>query len=208
MAAKNTAGKATAQQTAQGPGGKQILMLLMAVGLASILIGSLVYRVGHPSLDANQHEAKHTGASGASMGGDSSMEMIRALMAKLEENPNDVHVLHTLGEQFIRMKAWDRAKALLERGLGVEPSNKQILRLLGIVEFNMQQYHKAAEMFETVISLEPHDYMSHYNLGILYGHFLDQKDKAREHLQQVVDSEEASDQSRMEARQQLESLSK
>ncbi|GAB6176056.1 hypothetical protein JCM16814_09470 [Desulfobaculum senezii] len=207
MTAKKTTANdtASAPQNAQGPGGRQVLLLLMAVGLVALFAGSLVYRAKHPSL--TQH-VEHTGSQqggGQAMSG-ASMEMIKALMAKLEENPKDVHVLHTLGEQFMRMKAWDRAKALLERGLSVEPANKQILRLLGLTEFNMEHYAEAAEKFETVVALEPGDYISHYNLGIVYAHFLEKPEKAREHFEAVANGEGVPDESRKEAQEQLKHL--
>ncbi|NJB67396.1 cytochrome c-type biogenesis protein CcmH/NrfG [Desulfobaculum xiamenense] len=201
--------KKAAGQQAQGvggPGARQILLMVMAVGIVTMVAASFIYRMSHPSMTVQAGQRQHTAADHEEGGEESPMVMIRSLMAELEKNPNDVHVLHTLGEQFMRMRAWDRAKALFDRALAVEPSNLQVLRMYGIVEFNLQKYPEAAEKFEMVIAVEPHDYMSHYNLGVLYGHFMNDTAKAKEHLKIVAEAEDAPEQTRIEARSEMERL--
>ena len=39
-----------------------------------------------------------------------------------------------------------------------------------------------------MLSIEPHNYHAHYNLGVIYKYYLSQPDKAATHFQAVVDA--------------------
>ncbi|BBD08366.1 tetratricopeptide repeat protein [Desulfovibrio ferrophilus] len=185
-------------------GGAKLVLFIAVVGLAATLIWSVGYRADHPSMTMKPRQKQAADHSNESPMGD--MGMITELMKKLEENPKDVHTLHTLGEQFMRMQAWDRAEALLARALVVEPSNVQVLNLLGITEFNLKRFEDAAGKFEMILELEPDNVMSKYNLGILYGHFLDNKTKAAGYLQSVIDSAGVDEQTRKQAQEAIKEL--
>ena len=117
-----------------------------------------------------------------------------------------MHTLHTLAEQFMRMQAWDRAEALLSRAIVADPTNGSVLNLMGIVEFNLKRYRDAADKFELLLEQEPDDLMARYNLGVLYGHFLEDKGKAVEYFQSVVDAEKAPEDMRKEAAEAIKAL--
>lgn len=200
----------TSVQGAAGTGmprlsaGARLTTLFVGAGLVAMLAWSVVWRAENPSLVVKQHSRENRQAQG--MADNQSMGMITALMQKLQDDPNDVHTLHTLAEQFMRMQAWDRAEALLSRALVVEPANVSVLNLMGIVEFNLQRYGDAAEKFELLLAKEPDNLMARYNLGVLYGHFLDDKAKGREHFQAVVDAEGADENIRREAAEAMKEL--
>ncbi|MBU1001236.1 MAG: tetratricopeptide repeat protein [Proteobacteria bacterium] len=185
-------------------GGAKLVLLIAVAGLAATLIWSVGYRAEHPSMTVKPR------ATQADDHGDenpmANMGMITELMKKLEDNPKDVHTLHTLGEQFMRMQAWDRAEALLSRALVVEPGNLQVLNLLGITEFNLKRFEDAAGKFEMILELEPGNVMASYNLGIIYGHFLDDKVKAAEYLQSILDTPGVDDDTREQAEEALKEL--
>jgi len=202
MSAKETQ---NTSQNGQGSGmsSRQLLLLLCGIGLVAMAIGSFIYRMEHPSLvvENQQHSAPPT-----SMEKGPSMEMIQAMMKKLDENPDDVQIMYVLGEQFRRMKAFDRAKGLYVRALKVEPDNLQVLRMLGLTEFNLQEYQASAQTFGRVIQLDPKDFTTFFNLGILNKHFLDKTDKAREYFQKVIDLPDVPKETLAEAKSELESL--
>lgn len=202
MSAKETQ---NTSQNGQGSGmsSRQLLLLLCGIGLVAMAIGSFIYRMEHPSLvvENQQHSAPPT-----SMEKGPSMEMIQAMMKKLDENPDDVQIMYVLGEQFRRMKAFDRAKGLYVRALKVEPDNLQVLRMLGLTEFNLQEYQASAQTFGRVIQLDPKDFTTFFNLGILNKHFLDKPDKAREYFQKVIDLPDVPKETLAEAKSELESL--
>ncbi|WP_461210756.1 tetratricopeptide repeat protein [Desulfocurvus sp. DL9XJH121] len=184
--------------------GAKAVALAVAAGLAAMLVWSVAWRAGNPSLvvQPRQHSAPPAQAEGDGP----SMGMVTALMQKLAENPKDVHVLHTLAEQFMRMQAWDKAESLLARALVVEPGNASVLNLMGICEFNLKRYRDAADKFELLLGLEPDNLMARFNLGVLYGHYLDDKAKGRGHFQAVVDAPGVDEDLRREAGEALKSL--
>jgi len=192
-------------------GGAKLVLAVVVLGLAAIIVWTVIYRADHPSMTIKQERqaAEHGDEGGGTqaMGGMGGMNMISELMKKLEQNPKDVHILHTLGEQFMRMQAWDRAEALLNRALVVEPSNVDVLNLIGITEFNLKRFEDSAGKFEMILELEPDNVMARYNLGVLYGHFLDDKARAATYLQEVIDAPGVDDQTRDQARETLKELS-
>ena len=185
----------------------KVVALIVAAGLLAMLAWTVVWRAEHPSLVEKPRQSRAQ-ASSQGMPGDpqQNMGMITALMEKLKENPDDVHTLHTLAEQFMRMQAWDRAEALLERAVVADPTNGSVLNLMGIVEFNLKRYRDAADKFELLLEQAPDDLMARYNLGVLYGHFLEDKDKAVEYFQSVVDAENAPEDMRKEAAGAIKAL--
>lgn len=187
-------------------GGAKLVLGIAALGLAAIVFWSGSYRADNPSMTIKPRQSAEHGDEGGAAGGMGNMGMITELMKKLEENPKDVHTLHTLGEQFMRMQAWDRAEALLSRALVVEPGNVQVLNLIGITEFNLQRFEDAAGKFEMIVELEPDNVMARYNLGILYGHFLDDKPRAVGYLKEVVDAPGVDERTREQAAEALKEL--
>jgi len=174
----------------------KVVALIVAAGLLAMLAWTVVWRAEHPSLVEKPRQSRAQASQGMAGDPQQNMGMITALMEKLKENPDDVHTLHTLAEQFMRMQAWDRAEALLERAIVA----------MGIVEFNLKRYRDAADKFELLLEQAPDDLMARYNLGVLYGHFLEDKDKAVEYFQSVVDAENAPEDMRKEAAEAIKAL--
>ena len=174
--------KMTNEETGHGVFNRKTVLVLMVLGLAVIFVSSFVYRAKNPSLTIQN--APRGGMSGDPMNG------IMDLMARMKEDPNDMHVLVTLGEQFMRIQSWDKALALLQRALVVEPSNIGVIQRLGMCLINMGKYTEAAGHYEMVLALDEKNAQAHYNLGILYKRFLKDKDKAGKHFQAVLDQKD------------------
>lgn len=187
--------------------GVKLVVAFVGAGLLVMFLWSFAYRVNHPSLVQAPRERPAQGADDEhDHENDGPMKMITGLMQRLQENPNDVETLSLVGEQFMRMQQWDRASQLLERALAVAPSNVEVLNLLGICDFNRDKYREAADKFEVILELAPDNMMARFNLGILYGHFLKDKAKAMEFLKSVADSEAVDEETRKQAREEMESL--
>jgi len=189
-------------------GSVKLVVAFVAAGLVIMFLWSFAYRVQHPSLVQAPRQSSAQSAQGDEHDHDSEdqMKMITGLMQRLKEKPNDVATLSLLGEQFMRMQQWERAGQLLGRALAVEPANTEMLNLLGICDFNLDKFRDAADKFEMIVELKPEDMMARYNLGIIYGHFLNDKAKGRAHLQSVIDSEAVNEETRTQAREELKAL--
>ena len=174
----------SAEHTGSGVFGRKTILALMILGMTAIFVSSFVYRLENPSLTIQNTPRARTD--------DESMGKIMELMARMQENPNDLDVLLSLGEQFMRIQSWDKARALLQRALVVEPSNIDVLQRLSMCLINQGKYAEAAGHYEMILALDEKNAQAHYNLGILYKRFLKDKDKAKKHFQAVLDLKDVS----------------
>ena len=190
-------------------GGVKLVVGFVAAGLVAMFLWAFAYRVDHPSLVQAPRQPRAAQADDhdhEQQGDEAGMKMIATLMQRLQENPNDVDTLAILGEQFMRMQQWERATQLLERALAAAPGNVEVLSMLGICDFNREKYRESADKFEIILDLAPQNMMARYNLGILYGHFLNDAAKAREFLQAVADAPDVDEQTRQQARDEIANL--
>lgn len=159
-------------------GGRTVIMLVMAAVLVVTLAASFLYRIDHPEMQVTiEHQHKQEQAVGGGQG--PSMEQVQALMAKMQENPDDPHVLIDLAESFMRMQAWDRAMVFLDRAAVMTPEDPTPLRGKGVVLFQQKKYAEAVAVFEQVLKMDPKDASTYFNLGILYKYYLDQPEKGQ-----------------------------
>jgi cytochrome c-type biogenesis protein CcmH/NrfG len=180
-------------------GGRKLVLLSVCVGLAAMLGASFLYRLANPSLvqpgraPAAQQE-EHAGE----------MEIVGALMQKVQQNPNDAAALFALGQHFLDHSDWARAEGFLARAVVAAPADPQPLYMLGIAQYQQEAFDKAAETFERLIELDPQP-AARYNLGILYRHYLKAEAKGNAHLKAIVDDPKAPEDLKAQARQELES---
>jgi len=179
--------------------GKAIVLCSMALCLAAMVVSSAVYRTSNPSL------VREVEQSGADHGQDV-MAMIGQLMQRLQENPQDPEILESLARAFSHMQAWDRAGQFWKRLLAVEPGNSQARQQLAMTLYRLQDFQGAAEQLQAVLQQEPDNAYAHFNLAILLARRLEAPDRAREHLQAVIDAPGTPEDLRQEARTRLEEL--
>ena len=162
----------------------KVLWFLLA-GLAVMIFSTIVYRVEHPSIVQHEEQRRMPGGDMENMGG---MGNITALMQKLQDHPEDIDTMRALGMAFMDMQAWEKSQSFWDMLLKKDPHDVIALNQKGICLFELKQYAEAAEQFEHMLSTEEHNYHAHYNLGILYKHYLEQPDKAKPHFQTVLDA--------------------
>ncbi|MBG3878425.1 tetratricopeptide repeat protein [Desulfovibrio oxamicus] len=181
-------------------GGRKLVLLAVCVGLAAMLGASFLYRLSNPTLvqqgrqAAAQEEGEHSGE----------MEIVSALMQKVQQNPNDAGALFALGQHFLDHSDWARAEGFLARAVVASPADPQPLYMLGIAQYQQQSFEKAAETFERLIEIDPQP-AARYNLGILYRHYMKAEAKGNAHLKAILDDPKAPEDLKAQARQELES---
>lgn len=168
---------------------RTLMVLLACVGL--ILFAAVAYRVENPSIVQHEKPQEMPGGMGQSgdmgqMGGD--MSGIASMMQKLKDNPDDVEVMRALGMSFMEMRAWDKSMSFWDMLLAKNPSDVMALNQKGFCLFELEKHAEAAELFERMLGIEPNNFHAHFNLGIIYKHYLQQPDKAVGHFQAVVDA--------------------
>jgi len=163
--------------TAQPDQGRRLVIAVLGLGLALLFVGSILYRLQNPSLTTHVHQDQQAAA----------MSKIAELMARLDSEPNHLPTLMSLGDQFMRMGSWERASVFWKRALTVDPAQDQALNGLGVAYYNLGQFSDSAEQFERIIVLQPDRYRPHFNLGMLYKHYLEEPERARMHFERVLE---------------------
>ena len=157
--------------------GRRLVVAFLGLGLIFLFIGSVVYRVQNPGLTMQSRPTESTMA----------MTEITDLMARLDNEPNHLPTLMALGDQFMRMGAWERAAVFWRRSLAQEPTLDRAMNGLGVAYYNMDQFAEAAEQFARIVEMQPENFQAHFNLGMLYKHYLDAPDQARVHFDRVLE---------------------
>ncbi|MFO7716995.1 MAG: tetratricopeptide repeat protein [Thermodesulfobacteriota bacterium] len=173
----------------------KMVLVALIVALAAILIASVVFRTAHPDLVV---QTDHQHSEQDAMGD------VSALMEQLRENPEDVNILSRLAISFSQMEAWERAASFWQRVLDQEPNNMRALQGMAMASFRMQDFETAVTYLQKALEQEPDSFRTHYNLAIVYKHFLEKPEKARSHFETVANSEEAPTELQEQARAELE----
>ncbi len=175
----------------------KLLLALLGAALLVMFITSFSYRIKHPSLvqPGKQSRAQEQNTASA--------EELTALMRMMQENPNDPEVLKNLAQRFMDSEDWTRAQTFLNKLIVANPSDTDGLYMLGISQYQAGQNQEAVATFEQLILLVD-DPMARFNLAVLYGHFLGQREKATPHLKAILTSETATEDLKKRALEELE----
>ena len=166
--------------------GRNRAVMFLLVSLLVLVFSTLVYRVENPSI-VQQEEHQHQTPGGGRMGQMGGMDGIADLMKNLQDNPDDINTMRTLGMTFMDMQAWDRSLAFWEMILERNPTDIMALNQKGFCLFELEKYSEAAEFFTKMLEIDPDNERAHFNLGILFKYYLEEPEHAQEHFQAVVD---------------------
>lgn len=166
-------------------GSRRNALYFLLACLGCIVFAAVVYRVENPSIVQHEERREMPGGMGQA-GGD--MAGISSMMQKLQANPEDVEAMRSLGMAFMEMKAWDKSASFWDMILEKSPDDVMALNQKGFCLFELGKHAEAAELFERMLTVEKGNFHAHYNLGVIYKHYLSQPDKAAAHFQAVVDA--------------------
>ncbi len=164
---------------------RRVIMFLLAC-LGVMLFAAVAYRVENPSIV--QHEQPQEMPDGGGMEAMGDMAGVSAMMKKLQENPEDVESMRSLGMSFMDMRAWDKALSFWEMILQRNENDVMALNQKGFCLFELEKHSEAAALFERMLTLEQQNFHAHYNLGVIYKYYLSQPEKAVAHFQAVIDA--------------------
>ncbi|WP_045214641.1 tetratricopeptide repeat protein [Desulfonatronovibrio magnus] len=163
------------------PSAMQKSVAIMAVVcLIAIFLSSLMGRVKDPSITVVTSGAQRTQEQAM-------MAEISGLMAEVDRNPDNVPAMIELAHLFMLMDAWERSYAFWNRILAIEPENELALNQAGFTLFQLERFTEAEERFQALLDLDPDNYRSHYNLGIMYKYYLDDQEKAEHHFHRILE---------------------
>ncbi|NLW80655.1 MAG: tetratricopeptide repeat protein [Desulfovibrionales bacterium] len=165
---------------------RQRVVVFVFACLAALVFAGVVYRVENPSIV--QHEERQQMPASGGMQGMGDMAGISGLMKKLQENPEDMEAMRSLGMSFMEMRAWDKAMSFWDMILTRAGNDVMALNQKGFCLFELERYAEAAELFEKMLGIESGNHHAHFNLGIIYKYYLSDPDKAAAHFQAVLDA--------------------
>lgn len=115
---------------------------------------------------------------------------LTVLMKKLQTNPNDADALMEIGDTFLMAGDWQRADVFLTRAVLSRPGDIRPRYMLGISQYQQKKMDDAAGTFEELLTIKE-DPAALYNLAIIYKYHLNNRSRASELLQKILDSSEA-----------------
>jgi len=164
---------------------RRVTVFLLAC-LGAMLFAAVVYRVENPTIV--QHEERREMPGGGSMDKMGDMGAVSAMMKRLQDSPDDIEAMRSLGMTFMEMQAWDKALSFWDMVLERHEHDVMALNQKGFCLFELEKYAEAAALFEQMLGIEPDNFHAHYNLGVIYKYYLEQPDTAAAHFQAVVDA--------------------
>jgi len=170
-------------------GSRRNVLLFMLAALGVLVFSAVVFRVENPSIVQHEEQERMPPGQGGKMGGmGGDMSGIAEMMKQLQANPEDVETMRSLGMSFMDMQAWERSNSFWDMILERNATDVMAMNQKGICQFELKKYPEAAEQFEKMLAIETNNHHAHFNLGILYKHFMQQPEKAKKHFQTVVDA--------------------
>ena len=93
---------------------------------------------------------------------------ISALMATLNEKPDDLETLLALGNEYYNGQEFETAANWFDKVLAVDPEHIEGLLARGAVSFNLGDSANAEKLWKQVVGIDPDNVEAHYDLGFLY----------------------------------------
>lgn len=178
------------------------LLVSMWLILAALLGTSIWQRFQHPDLVAmRMPEAGHTESAG-------NMGQIGQLMEQVAKNPTDLEATIRLTENLMAIGQWESAENFAQKALSMTPADSQEIRplyLLGLIHHNRGENEQAAELLEKTLEKDDNP-SARYSLGILYLHYLKQRERGLEHLRKALASNRATPSLKAAITEELEKI--
>ncbi len=181
-------------------GRARVLVVALGLGLAAMLVASLVERFTSPGLTV-RHFAAQTAATGQPPA-DGTDEVGR-LMQEVARDPGNKAALMQIAERLMTMGSWDGAESFATRALALDPQDARTRYLLGVIRHNQGRHAEAAKLLEEALRTRESAPMR-YSLGVLYLHYLNDPARGVEHLSMALHDPDADESLRQSIREELE----
>lgn len=158
------------------PGSRQKFLIIMLLALfAVIVLTSLAKRIAEPSLVVSSFGRANVPAP------EPEMSAMGRLMNEAAQHPDDQVVLLKVAEGLLGQGQAAAAGEFARRALALNGENARALHLLGVINHQQGDHQKAAEFLEKSVEREENP-GARYSLGVLYTHFLGDRQKGIENF--------------------------
>ncbi len=177
---------------------------LVCVFLLGVVLFFVYEKVKNPGLTvekqknikASQHKDEH----------EEIVAEVKSLMERLVKNPRDVDALNRLGDIFSSIRQWEKAEYFYRRLSNELPNDPKVKEKLAMCYFYMQEYSLALMNLKDVLKVDPDNVNVHFNIGLLYSYFFNDKSKAKEHFLFVINSKKSDEKTRKLAQEEIKKL--
>ena len=129
------------------------------------------------------------------------------LMQELGQDPNNPARLTAVGQEFMAQGDFSNAIDFFEKAKQIEPNNAELLYNLGSAQLKSNKADAAEKNFKAVLALKANPQITnqtYYSLALLY--IENEPLKAKEYLEEIVRSQEASPELKQSASELLRNL--
>ena len=114
------------------------------------------------------------------------MKEIKALEAKVAQNPQNVDAWTELGNRYFDSDQPEKAIKAYERAIEIKPGNPDVITDMGIMYRRMEQPKRAVEAFERAIAADPRHETARFNKGIVLLHDLNDTEGAIRSWEELI----------------------
>ncbi len=181
---------------------RKIILALLTLGLLVMLGISLQQRIsGEPLVvQGNPSSSSEAADPMAAL-----MTEIGTHMEELKQKPDDFDMLVHTSDLLIQTQQWDAAESFLQRAIKIDATKSEPHYMLGIVLHNKEKHAEAAASLEKVVTMN-NDASARYSLGVLYAYYLDNKERALEHLKTALQDKNLPDSLRLAIEDEVKKL--
>ncbi len=160
-----------------------------SLGVVTGLIISALIAVFYGNLELNKNQRPQTsaGANEEELR-EVFLEEINRLEGQLEDDPDNVNLLTTLGNYYFDLGDPDKAIEKYERALAIKPNDVAVLTDCGVMYRNKGEHKRALEYFDKALANSPNFQQAMINKIIIYRYDLNDIESAKEVLNQLEKS--------------------
>ncbi len=181
---------------------KIVLIIILALVIA-ILLGlgwSRYIQSGKYSIQLDNKQGGMPNSAPGRMGGSSApagmgggsatlnTTAVQNFMGQLQEKPNDVLLLYSVGTEFMHGESWKEAAGFMNKVIAIDPKHIGARRALFMAYLRLGQYTDAEKEALFLVESDPKDELSRYNLAMLNMVYLGQEghDKGELMLREMI----------------------
>lgn len=112
-------------------------------------------------------------------------EANKAWQKLISQNIQSSSIYTNLAITYSKLNDLSNAQKFLKKSIETGPDNHYAWQQMGIVERRLGNFKQSEISYMTAIKIEPRDYISHINLGILYDLYLGKTEKAIIHFEKA-----------------------